>query len=154
MNLLQRLASNLRLMRRRPARIQYAALCYRQREGCALEILLITSRDTGRWVIPKGWPMKGKRAHEVAAQEAYEEAGTKGDCRRSAIGFYTYKKRMDNGLTVSCKVQIHPLQVDCMRKNFPERGERKRSWFDYRIAARRVAEASLRDQILRFGRSF
>ena len=60
--------------------MQYAALCYRFRKDNTLEILLITSRDTGRWVIPKGWPMKGKRAHEVAAGEAYEEAGVKGTC--------------------------------------------------------------------------
>ncbi len=106
-------------MLRRPARMQYAALCYRKREGRALEILLITGRDTDRWVIPKGWPMKGKSAHAVAAQEAFEEAGVKGECKRVPIGFYVYKKRMDHGLSISCKVQVHPLQVSRLRKNFP-----------------------------------
>lgn len=154
MHLLHRVASDLRLMLRRPPRMQYAALCYRMREGRALEILLISSRDTGRWVIPKGWPMKGKSAHAVAAQEAYEEAGVEGDCRRSPIGSYMYRKRLEHGLSISCKVQIHPLQVARLRKNFPEKHERKLCWFDYRAAARRVAEPSLRDQILRFGQTF
>lgn len=77
MHLLHRVFADVPLMLRRPPRLQYAALCYRHLPGYTLEILLITSRDTGRWVIPKGWPMKGGRAHQVAAREAFEEAGSR-----------------------------------------------------------------------------
>ncbi|WVT75667.1 NUDIX hydrolase (plasmid) [Sinorhizobium chiapasense] len=150
MNFLHQIASDVQLMLRRPPRMQYAALCYRRKDN-ALEILLITSRDTGRWVIPKGWPMKGRRAHEVAAKEAYEEAGVKGTCQRFPFGHYFYKKRLDHGLKISCRVQLHLLEVGRMRRKFPEKGERKLAWFDYREAAKRVAEPSLRDQMLRFG---
>lgn len=151
MQLLHRVLADVQLMLRRPPRLQYAALCYRVRTGHPLEILLITSRDTGRWVIPKGWPIKGKRAHEVAAREAFEEAGVKGSCERAPIGHYVYRKKLDSGLKVSCTVRVFAMKVAGLRGNFPEKGERKLVWFEYREAARRVAERSLRDQILRFG---
>ncbi|WP_113133212.1 NUDIX hydrolase [Hyphomicrobiales bacterium] len=152
MNFLNRLASDVQLMLRRPARMQYAALCYRIRKKTkALEILMITSRDTGRWVIPKGWPMQGKRAHEVAEREAYEEAGVKGHVQKSTIGFYLYQKRMDHGLKISVKVQVHALEVDDLAKHFPEEGRRQLEWVDYKEAASRVAEPSLKDLILAFG---
>lgn len=153
MNFLHRLASDVQLMLRRPARMQYAALCYRlARKTNALEILVITSRDTGRWVIPKGWPMQGKQAHEVAEREAYEEAGVKGKVQRAAIGAYVYQKRMDHGLEISCKVQVHALEVEDFCKNFPEKGSRRLEWVDYREAAKRVAEPSLKELILDFGK--
>ncbi|MBB4184095.1 NUDIX hydrolase [Sinorhizobium terangae] len=152
MNFLNRLAADVHLMLRRPARMQYAALCYRIRKKTgALEILLITSRDTGRWVIPKGWPMQGKRAHEVAEREAYEEAGVKGKAQKAAIGAYVYQKRMNHGLKVSCKVQVHALEVDDFCKNFPEKGTRRLEWVDCKEAASRVAEPSLKSLILAFG---
>ncbi len=140
-------------MLRRPARMQYAALCYRLAKTTnAPEILVITSRDTGRWVIPKGWPMQGKQAHEVAEREAYEEAGVQGKVQRAAIGAYVYQKRMDHGLEISCKVQVHALEVEGFCKNFPEKGSRRLEWVDYREAARRVAEPSLKELILNFGK--
>ncbi|WDZ81874.1 NUDIX hydrolase (plasmid) [Ensifer adhaerens] len=154
MHLLHRVFSDVQLMLRRPPRLQYAALCYRTRPGQPLEILLITSRDTGRWVIPKGWPMRGRRAHEVAAREAYEEAGVEGKCKRVPFGHYVYRKRLDSGLKIACKVQIHTMEVSRLRRNFPEKGERRLVWFEYSEAARRVAEPSLRQQILRFAHSF
>ena len=150
MNLLRQLAKDVQLMLRRPARLQFAALCFRL-HGSTLQILLVTSRDTGRWVIPKGWPIKGKRAHEVAATEAFEEAGVKGKCQRAPVGFYHYRKRMEHGLSIACRVQIHPLEVTQLCRKFPEKGQRRLVWYDYQEAAMRVEEPSLRDQILAFG---
>ena len=74
-----------------PPRLQVAALCWR-RSGKGLRILLITSRDTGRWVIPKGWPMRNRTDAEAAAREAYEEAGLRGIVAERSIGLYTYRK--------------------------------------------------------------
>ena len=74
---------------------QYAALPWRQTQG--FEILLITSRETRRWVIPKGWPMPGHSAAESAAQEAYEEAGVRGQMSAEPAGHYAYKKRLRGG---------------------------------------------------------
>ncbi len=140
-NFLDQIASDVQLMLRRPPRVQYAALCYRRNDN-ALEILLITSRDTGRWVIPKGWPMKGKRAHEVAAREAYEEAGVKGTCQRFPFGHYFYKKRLDHGLKISCRVQLHLLEVGRMRRKFPRRVSG--SWPGSTIGKQQSVSPSLR----------
>ena len=154
MAILARIANDVQLMFRRPPRQQYAALCYRVKKKTGeLEMLLLTSRDTGRWVIPKGWPMEGKLCHEAAAREAYEEAGVKGEAGAARIGTYLYDKGMRHGLKVQCMVQVYPLLVMDMLKDFPEKGSRKIEWVPFREGAGRVAEPMLRDLILDFERS-
>ena len=80
-------------MLQRPKRLQVAALCYRG-EGDKTEVLIVSSRGTGRWIIPKGWPIRGLTSAQAALQEAWEEAGVrKGRTTGEVIGSYTYKKR-------------------------------------------------------------
>ena len=151
LNLLNRIASDVHLMFRRPAREQYGALCYRvKKKQPAVEILLITSRDTGRWVIPKGWPMDGKTAAAAAAREAWEEAGVKGKVCEEPIGSYNYMKGLPEGLKVDCRVRVFALAVDDICKNFPEKGERRAEWVDCAEAASRVQEPGLKTLILAF----
>ncbi len=151
LNILNRIAADVRLMFRRPVRMQCGALCYRFKKKSAMpEMLLITSRDTGRWVIPKGWPMEGKLCHEAAAREAYEEAGVKGHASDEKIGFYMYDKGLNNGLKVECMVQVYPVVVLDMLKNFPEKGSRKLEWVSFGEAAKRVAEPALKTLILSY----
>lgn len=150
---MHRLASDVQLMFRRPPRQQYGALCYRARKKTGqVELLLMTSRDTGRWVIPKGWPMNGKLSHDVAAREAFEEAGVRGTVEAQAVGAYTYPKCLKDGVTVSCRVQVYPLEVTDLAKNFKEKGLRKIEWVSFEEAAQRVQEPKLRKIILAFGR--
>ncbi|WP_245422377.1 NUDIX hydrolase [Alsobacter soli] len=120
---------------------QYAALPYRERDG-RLEVLLATSRETGRWVIPKGWPMKGKKPHEAAAQEALEEAGVKGKAAKKPLGSYQYWKRLKEHF-VLVTVQVYPLQVAKQVKRFREAGVRRLEWVSPGEAALRVDEAGL-----------
>ncbi|NKN38611.1 NUDIX hydrolase [Agrobacterium sp. a22-2] len=151
MTIVSRIASEVHLMLRRPPRQQYAALCYRQRKKQEqVEVLLITSRDTGRWVIPKGWPMEGKKSHAVAEREAFEEAGVKGKVARDPIGHYSYAKGMEGGLKISCKVQVYPLEVKDMLKDFPEKGTRRAEWVSCEEAAARVQEPELKVLFHRF----
>ncbi|MBX4954716.1 NUDIX hydrolase [Rhizobium lentis] len=151
MTLLARLASDVRLMFRRPPRQQYGAICYRvKKKSGDVEVLLVTSRDTGRWVIPKGWPMEGKCAHEVAAQEALEEAGVRGAIETETLGAYTYPKVLRDGVQVICKVQVYALEVTDMAKNFKEKGERAIEWVSFDEAASRVREPELRHLFLAF----
>jgi 8-oxo-dGTP pyrophosphatase MutT (NUDIX family) len=151
LNILNRIATDVRLMFRRPVRMQCAALCYRFKKKSAVpEMLLITSRDTGRWVIPKGWPMEGKMCHQAAEREAYEEAGVKGETGVERIGFYMYEKGIDQGLKVQCMVQVYPIVVLEMLKSFPEKGSRKIEWVSFQEGASRVAEPMLKDVILSF----
>lgn len=151
MSILDRLVSDVQLMFRRPVREQYGALCYRlKKKKSAVEILLITSRDTGRWIIPKGWPMDGKSAPAAAAREAWEEAGVKGIVAPESVGSYHYMKGLPEGLEVECRVLVFPLAVDDVFKNFPEKGERRAEWVDCVEAANRVHEPGLKTLILAF----
>ena len=151
MNLLSRLKSEVGLMLRRPPKQQYAAICYRVRKKQGTyEVLLMTSRDTGRWVIPKGWPMVGKKAHAVAEREAYEEAGVKGKAEKEPFGFYHYRKALQTGLKILVRVQVHLLEVETMSKNFPEKGSRRLEWVSPTEAAERVNEPELRELLLGF----
>ena len=110
-------------------RLQVAALCWR-RSKKGLRILLVTSRDTGRWVIPKGWPMRNRDDSEAAAREAYEEAGLRGPVADRSIGLYTYDKGMSNGRIVQVAVRVFPLEVREMLRHYPETGQRRVKWFD------------------------
>src|SRR5215217_8319560 len=87
---------------RRASRQQVAALPLRQDEAGRVRVLLVTSRDTGRWVLPKGWPMKGRKPHRAAEREAFEEAGLVGRVRKRALGSYAYEKRLRTGDAVLC----------------------------------------------------
>ena len=151
--ILARIANDVQLMFRRPPRQQYAALCYRVRKKTGeLEVLLLTSRDTGRWVIPKGWPMPGKLSHEVAAREAFEEAGVRGTVETEPLGAFNYDKVLKDGIQVPCRVQVYALDVSDLAKNFKEKGERTVEWVSCNEAIKRVREPELRNIILAFER--
>jgi 8-oxo-dGTP pyrophosphatase MutT (NUDIX family) len=132
--------------------LQYAALPFRRGQE-DVEILLVTSRETQRWVIPKGWPMKGKAPYAAAAREALEEAGVVGKVGKEAIGVYHYVKRLKNGAPLDCVVDVFPLQVARQRKRWPEQGQRTGHWFSVEEAAEAVDEPELQDLILSFGQS-
>ncbi|WP_339108829.1 NUDIX domain-containing protein [Thioclava sp. GXIMD4216] len=135
------------LLGRRPAALQVAALCTRGR-GEKTEVLLITSRGTGRWVTPKGWPMRGRSLSGAAAQEAWEEAGARGRITERAVGHFTYDKGLDSGLDIAVEVAVFHLSQAELSPDFPEAGERERRWFAPEAAAQAVAEEGLSDIIL------
>ncbi|WP_284759954.1 NUDIX hydrolase [Agrobacterium sp. fls2-241-TYG-188a] len=130
-------------------RTQYAAICYRHtgRDDGSIEVLLITSRESGRWVIPKGWPMRKKKPHEVASREAWEEAGVRGRIRKKAWGHYTYVKKLEDGELVPAMVQVHLIDVQEMETDFPERDQRRLEWFAPAVEASAVGEPELRGLI-------
>ncbi len=132
-------------------RMQYAALPWRHSKFEGVEILLATSRETRRWVIPKGWPMKGRKPHITAALEAMQEAGLHGKIERKKIGDYSYNKRLKSDLLVACMVDVFPLQVLRQRNKWREQNQRIIHWFPFKIAAAQVDEIELRDLILTFG---
>ena len=122
---------------------QFAALPYRQLPDLTLEVMLITSRDTGRWVVPKGWPAEREAAWDCAAREAREEAGLVGEIQKRPIGSYHYKKLFDNGLPVWCTVEVFALAVAERLESWPEQGERTGRWFTLEDAANAVDEPDL-----------
>ena len=124
------------------ARRQVAALPLRLAKNGSIEILLVTSRDSGRWIIPKGWTSKRLRDRKAAAREAREEAGVKGKILREAIGTYRYIKR-ELGDGVFVEVRVFLLKVSKRCKRWPEKRERRRAWFDIEDAASRVSDPEL-----------
>lgn len=124
-------------------RNQYAALCWRQHKR-GIEVLLITSRDTGRWILPKGWPMGSLPPAQAAAVEAWEEAGVQGVVSDDPLSFYSYDKALANAPCLPCLVTVFPMHVTGLAARFPERKERRRKWFAPEKAAKRVAEPELR----------
>jgi 8-oxo-dGTP pyrophosphatase MutT (NUDIX family) len=131
---------------------QFGALPWRDR-GQGVEILLITSRETRRWVIPKGWPVEGLSGPESAARECFEEAGIGGQVAQRAAGTYTYDKRMKNDSLRACKVDVFPLEVMIQHLDWPERGQRELRWCRPGEAASLVAEPGLAKLIQKFGES-
>jgi 8-oxo-dGTP pyrophosphatase MutT (NUDIX family) len=122
--------------------IQVAALPWRRGLDGAVEVLLVTTRGTGQWMVPKGWPMPGKSWADAAAQEAWEEAGVKGKAGASELGRFRHDK---TGLLrpLRCEVAVFPLAVDQEYERWPERGQRRRSWFAPVEAGRAVRSAGL-----------
>jgi 8-oxo-dGTP pyrophosphatase MutT (NUDIX family) len=122
---------------------QIAALPMRWDEDGAFKVLMVTSRDTGRWVMPKGWTMDGKKPWTAAEIEALEEAGAVGYVGQAVLGKYTYKKKLDNGTSLKCEVDVYPMVVESLKRNWKERHQRKRKWFSAKAAAKRVSEPKL-----------
>jgi 8-oxo-dGTP pyrophosphatase MutT (NUDIX family) len=136
-------------MMRRPKRLQVAALCH-QGTGHARRYLLVTSRGTGRWIIPKGWPIRGLSCSQTAMQEAWEEAGvTDGDATPNPMARYTYHKRKEFGLGVPVETLVYSVAVKQMSDNFPEAHERKLIWVKPETAATMVDEPELQRIFLR-----
>ena len=127
---------------KRDVRTQFAALCYKM-SGKSAEVLLITSRGTGRWIIPKGWPKAEQAPHEAALEEAWEEAGVRGTADPRPLGLYSYMKEIDDGDDLPCAVMVYAIRVEGLEKDFPERDERKREWMSLKQAAKRVDEPEL-----------
>jgi 8-oxo-dGTP pyrophosphatase MutT (NUDIX family) len=131
--------------------LQFAALPWRR--APALEVMLITSRETKRWVIPKGWPMQGRSPAEAAAQEAFEEAGLKGRVAEEPIGVFHYDKGLKDGGGLRCRVEVYAMQVEGQAATWPEQKQRQTRWFPAAVAAARVDEPELQTLIRKFAKN-
>ncbi len=128
---------------------QAGVIPYRIADG-KVEVLLVTSRDTGRWVIPKGHIDPGMTPQSAACQEAWEEAGVTGEITtRMPLGFVPYLKRLKDGNTCGASIAVFPLLVEKQKNKWQERGERTRTWFPIEKAAELVDEPALSMLLLR-----
>jgi 8-oxo-dGTP pyrophosphatase MutT (NUDIX family) len=126
---------------------QVAALPVRRGPDGALLVMLVTTLQTQRWIIPKGWPWPDRHDHVAAAAEAREEAGVLGEARAASIGSYTYQKRRQSGF-VPVRVTVFILDVQEELATWPECERRRRAWFTLSDAAAAVQEPELRDLLL------
>jgi uncharacterized protein len=133
-----------------PQRRQVAALPYATDPDGSMRILLITSRDTRRWVIPKGNRIKGMAGHRAAEIEAFEEAGVHGTACPTPLGRYRYDKKRRKGGVREAMVEVFPLAVTGQSAHWPEQGERELCWFPVAEAAEAVDEPDLQSIIAAF----
>jgi 8-oxo-dGTP pyrophosphatase MutT (NUDIX family) len=133
-----------------PCRVQVAALPWRLTSD-GVEVMLVTSRGTGRWVLPKGWPEGSEKLCDAAAREAAEEAGLRGGVAPQEVGRFYYEKALPSGMEWRCEVHVFPLKVDAVADKWPEMKKRKRRWFRSSDAAKLVSEPDLGELIAGFG---
>jgi 8-oxo-dGTP pyrophosphatase MutT (NUDIX family) len=130
--------------------IQFAALPFCIAEDGRPRVMLVTSRETHRWVIPKGWPMPGRKPREVAAQEAFEEAGLLGAVvSKQPVGHYHYDKQLAPGHSVLCEVSVFLFRVERQLDDWPEKGQRETRWFEPLAAYELVNEGGLAEILRR-----
>jgi 8-oxo-dGTP pyrophosphatase MutT (NUDIX family) len=132
--------------------VQYAALPWRVNGG-RLEILLITTLKTRRWIVPKGWPVETLSPQACAAHEALEEAGVSGALSEKPIGVFRYFKRRKDGEVVACKVDVFALEVTQQRRSWADKGARDLRWCTVDDALASVGEPGLRQVIDRFAQT-
>ena len=118
--------------------------------GGTLEILLITTLKTHRWIVPKGWPVETLSPHACAAHEALEEAGVSGPICEKAIGSFRYFKHRKDGDVVPCRVEVFALEVMQQRRSWVEKDLREYRWCSIADALASVGEPGLRLVIARF----
>ena len=129
-------------------RAQLAALCYRYK-GDKLQVCLVTTRGTGRWILPRGWPTHKYTPSQGAAIEAFEEAGVKGTCHPNSIGAYSYDKPLDDSIT-PVMVVVYAIHVTEQLKDWPEKTQRKRKWMSLKKAASKIDELGARQIVAQF----
>lgn len=121
----------------------------------AIEILLVTTRQTRRWIIPKGWPIKGLKPPKSAAREAFEEAGVRGKVGSKSLGVFAYDKLLDSdGIAVRCEVRVFPLLVKRQSENWPEAKQRRVQWVEPSKAVALIKEPELRAIVASFAERF
>ena len=128
---------------------QIGALCYSLSDK-NIKILLITSRRSKRWIIPKGWKVDKMSNRKSVALEAWEESGVQGRVSDRSIGTYYYRKRLSKNDFLTCAVKVFALHVKARKKKFPERGERKSKWVNPTTAIDLVTEPELKTVIKNF----
>jgi 8-oxo-dGTP pyrophosphatase MutT (NUDIX family) len=134
-------------------RVQYGALPYRFTHDAALEILLVTTRQSKQWIIPKGWPIKGLRPAKSAAREAYEEAGVRRRVGGKSIGFFAYDKSLDGtGIRVNCEIRVFPLLVKRQSETWPEIEQRVVQWVSPDKALAMIKDPELKALVAAFAK--
>ncbi|MFM2041434.1 MAG: hypothetical protein RLY86_10 [Pseudomonadota bacterium] len=115
-----------------------------------VEVMLVTSRETRRWILPKGWLERGTEPEAMAAREAWEEAGLRGRVRPGVYAEYHYDKRLPSGRLRPCRVDVYLLLVDMVADAWPEQGQRERRWLTPAQAAFACGESGLVPILLGF----
>lgn len=122
---------------------QVGVLPWRIGKGGEARVLLITSRRSGRWIVPKGRLMKGCPPRAAASREAFEEGGVIGVLSKTPVTTYRYMKCLDDGSHVACRVAVFGMNVRGTLIDWREKGQRQRRWFSFNAAAALLGDSEL-----------
>ena len=117
-------------------------------------ILLITTRARGRWTIPRGWPKPGVPDPELAAREAFEEAGVEGEIAPEPVGHFRYTKRLHLFSWARCDVDVYKLAVESQQLDWPEKASRKTKWVALEEAPAMIRDRGLAGFLRDFARNW
>ena len=145
--MIKQLPLSLGKAKKADVRTQFAALCYRVKND-KVQVLLVTSRRTRRWIIPKGWPMDGLTPADSAALEAWEEGGVVGRADQRPLGMFSYNKDVGDDAGLPVAAMVYAVKVKSLATEYPEAQERTRKWVGRRKAAKMVDSPEL-SRILR-----
>ena len=127
---------------KRDVRTQFGALCWRQQNE-DVQVLLVTTKRSQRWILPKGWPVHDATPAEAALTEAWEEAGVVGKVKTACLGIFSYSKDLPDDSNLPCVVAVFPVKVKELEKDWPEKEHRRRKWCSLKTAANLVKEPEL-----------
>ena len=128
---------------------RYAALPFRRSRG-RWEVLLVTTRRSGRWIVPKGRPIKGCTPARTAKIEALEEAGVSGAISRKSIGSFEWKSRFAKRNVRPSRIEVYPLAVRKEHDSWKDKAHRSRRWLSIAEAARTVHPEEFGDLLQAF----
>ncbi|MEM8654799.1 MAG: NUDIX hydrolase [Pseudomonadota bacterium] len=140
--MIKQLPLSLGRAKKADVRTQFAALCYRVKND-KVQVLLVTSRRTRRWIVPKGWPIDGQTPGDSAAQEAWEEAGVVGRADQRPLGMFSYNKDMGDDDDLPVAAMVYAVRVKSLVSEYPEASERTRKWVGRKKAAQMVDSPEL-----------
>jgi 8-oxo-dGTP pyrophosphatase MutT (NUDIX family) len=126
--------------------LQITALPCRMKDG-ELEVCLVTSRGTGRWIAPKGWVEADLTHAGTAELEAWEEAGLKGHVEAVTYGSYISSKGNEAEGVFPIRMDVYLMIEPEQHARFPEMGQRKIKWFPALTAAEKASDPGLSDLI-------
>lgn len=138
----------LRKGRKTDVRSQFAALCWREAAD-GVEVCLVTSRRSKRWILPKGWPMNNTTPAKAAATEAWEEAGIRGRAINHCLGVYADVKQLPRGM-LPVVIMVYPIAAQEVFDTWPEAGQRKRRWLSPKKAAKKIKNPALARIVKKF----
>ena len=97
------------------------------------KVVLVTNRDGGKWIFPKGRIEKGRTDRAIAIEEAYEEAGVIGELLQKYKEIPTRSNKAKS-------LRLYRMQVTSVLKDWPEMNMRKRVIVSFRRAERLLGE--------------
>ena len=119
--------------------LQVAAVCYRRR-GQAIEFLLVNTNGGNKWTFPKGTPEPAMSQSQTAEQEAWEEAGVRGQIEPRHFHLYLHSKGVFWKSPGVREFVVKAFLMEVERTEPTHEPERNPTWFSPEDAKKTLAK--------------